>query len=415
MQVTRPAKAVETVRPIDSRTKVLCNCYALHRSLQAIVLTMKKIVPYFFVVMIIYCFYCCTATKKIFDNQITSSAGQVLNLDTMALKLDSLLSINSIKHGFVMYHALYQTSKVGGLKRTAADPPQTNFSLTDRFNPASVTKVITATAVLKILDNKKYSLDTTIAAFLPSTWIIDPSIRNITFRLLLQHRSGIVDTLVPSDSYAGLKQYVQTGVDATKIGQWLYSNCAFDLCRILIPYLNGYHDNASSNIDAETYSAFVKYMQDSIYTPLNIQNVQYTPFSNGQTLFYIFPPGTSNGTDFRNTSPGPGSAGVQLSLNELATFLFNLINSNLLLPEPQKQLMLSQDLGWDNAQQFFAPNPVPVRVHSKGGWLSLNSTQGLEAFMQFYENGLLIVAVYNGQDPHGLEKGIDSAYSQSWK
>ena len=333
----------------------------------------------------------------------------------MASKLDSNLSQNSIKFGFVLRHALYQTSRVGGLKRTSADPPETNFALTDRFNPASVTKVITATAVLKILDRMHYSLDTTITAFLPSTWIIHPSVRKITFRLLLQHKSGINDSHVPSDDYTGLRQYVQNGIDTSKIGQWLYSNYAFDLCRILIPYLNGYHDNASSNVDAETYSAFVKFMQDSIYTPLNIQNVRYTPALNFQTLFYVYPPGTTNGTDFKNTSPGPGSAGVQLSVNELSTFLFYLINANLLLAEPQKQLMLSEDLGWDNAQQYFTSYPSSVRLHSKGGWLSLDSTQGLESFMQYYENGLLIVAVYNGQDPHGLENGIDSAYRQSWK
>ena len=378
-------------------------------------LAMRKFAFYFFLVIINYYFLGCSASKKIFDNTITNSGGQVFNLDVFATKLDSILSINSIKHGFVIYHALYQTSKAGGLKRTAADPPQTNFALTDRFNPASVTKVITATAVLKIMDRKHYSLDTTIAAFLPSTWTIDPSIQKITFRLLLQHRSGIVDSLAPSDSYAGLKQYIQTGVHPNDVGKWLYSNYGFDLCRILIPYLNGYHDNPSSNIDVETYAAFEKYMQDSIFTPLNIQNVSYAPAINGQTLFYMYPPGNSNGTDFRNTSPGPGSAGVQLSLNELATFLFNLINSNILLSEPQKQMMLTQDLGWDNSQQYSAPSPDPVRLHSKGGWLSLDSIQGLEAFMQYYENGLLLVGVYNGQDPHGLENGINSAYTLSWK
>jgi CubicO group peptidase (beta-lactamase class C family) len=376
---------------------------------------MKKIALYFFVVLVMYCFYRCAATKKIFDNTIINSSGQVFNLDIFAGKLDSMLSINSIKHGFVIYHALYQTSRVGGLKRTAADPPQTNFSLTDRFNPASVTKVITATAVLKILNNKKYSLDTTIADFLPSAWTIAPSIRKITFRSILLHRSGIVDSLTPSDTYAGLKQYFQTGIHDTDFGKWLYSNYAFDLCRILIPYLNGYHDVPGSNIDADTYALFEKYMQDSLFTPLNIMNVSYQPAISGQTLFYLYPPGTSNGTDFRNTSPGPGSAGVQLSVNELGTFLFNLINSTILLSDSIKQLMLTQDLGWDNAQQWFASNPSPVRVHSKGGWLSLNSTQGLEAFMQYYENGLLLVGVYNGQDPHGLENGINAAYAQTWK
>src|SRR5215472_4574602 len=181
---------------------------------------MRKFILYSLLVITSYYFLGCAASKKIFDNTITNSSGQVFNLDIFATKLDSILSINSIKHGFVIYHSLYQTSKVGGLKRTAADPPQTNFALTDRFNPASVTKVITATAVLKIMDRKHYSLDTTIAAFLPSTWTIDPSIQKITFRLLLQHRSGIVDSLVPSDSYSGLKQYLQTGVHPNDVGKW---------------------------------------------------------------------------------------------------------------------------------------------------------------------------------------------------
>jgi CubicO group peptidase (beta-lactamase class C family) len=356
----------------------------------------------------------CTGAQQIFNNTITTGSHS-LNIDTLAANLAKGLSQNSIKYGFVLQYTLYQTSKVGGLKRTDADPPKTDFALTDRFNPASVTKVITATAVLKLLDRHKYSLDTTIAAFLPSTWTIHPTIRKITFRLLLGHRGGIIDSHFSSDDYPGFKQYIQTGIDTTVIGQYNYSNYAYDLCRILIPYLNGYHDNTSSNIDTDTYSLFVKYMQDSIYTPLNIQNVQYTPATANQTLFYTYPPGTTNGTDFRNTSPGPGSAGVQLSVNDLSTFLFNLINSNLLLAESQKQLMLSEDLGWDSGQKWYKTFPDSVRLHSKGGYLGLSGTQGLQLFMQYYENGLLLVAMFNGEDQHGLENAIDSAYANSWK
>jgi len=333
----------------------------------------------------------------------------------MAANLANGLSQHSIKYGFVLQYGLYQTSKAGGLKRTDADPPKTDFMLSYRFNPASVTKVITATAVLKLLDRNKYSLDTTIAAFLPSTWVTHPTIRKITFRMLLLHRGGFIDSLVPADNYTGLQQYVQSGIDTNNIGKYNYSNAAYDLCRILIPYLQGYHNNATSNIDAETYSLFVKYMQDSIYTPLNIQNVQYTPPVNYQTLFYSYPPGTSNGTDFRNSSPGPGSAGVQLSIKELSTFLFNLINSHLLLAEPQKQLMLQQDIGWDSGQQWFKTAPDSVRLHSKGGYLGLTATQGLQLFMQYYENGLLLVAMFNGEDQHGLENAINTAYANSWK
>lgn len=370
---------------------------------------MRKNIFHFSLILI---FAGCTASQQIF-NPVIHSGTHSLHIDTLGDNLSKELSKNSIKYGFVVRYGLYSSSGVAGLKRTDADPPKTDFALSDRFNPASVTKVITATAVLRLLDSNKYSLDTTIAAFLPSGWIIHPSIRKVTFRMLLGHRGAFVDSDVPSDNYSGFKQYIQTGIDTNKIGQYIYSNYAYDLCRILIAYLDGYHDNPSSDIDAETTARFVQYMQNNIYTPLGIQNVQYTPPLNLQTLFYVYPPGTTNGTDFRNTSPGPGSAGVQLSINDLSLFLFNLINSNLLLSEPQKHLMLSEDLGWDSGQKWFVTFPDSVRLHSKGGYLGLNSTQGLQLFMQYYENGLLLVAIYNGSDTIG--NAINSAYANSWK
>lgn len=353
----------------------------------------------------------CTASQQVVNPKVYSS-NKSLHVDTLAKNLADELSKNSIKYGLVIRYGLYSSSKFAGLKRTNADPPQTDFSLSDRFNPASVTKVITATGVLQLLEKHKYSIDTSIAAFLPSSWVIHPTIRAITFREILAHKSGFDDGMAGS-GYTGLKQYVQTGFDISKVGQWKYSNSAFDLCRILIAYLDGYRENAGSDIDTETMNRFVQYMQNNIYTPLNIQNVRYSPPLNFQTLFYVYPPGSTNGTDFRNHPANPGAAGVQLSVNELSLFLFNLINTTLLLSETQKKLMLDEDLGWDNEQKWYNSNPVQTRVHGKGGFLPLNTTQGLQLFMQYYENGLLLVVMYNGSE--SLGKALDVAYGKSWK
>ena len=344
---------------------------------------------------------------------IIYSSNKYLHIDTLAANLESELAKNSIKYGFVIRYNFFSNSKAAGLKRTDADPPKTDFTLRDRFNPASVTKVITATGVLQLLDKHKYSIDTTIADFLPAGWMVHSSIRKISFRQLLAHKSGFNDGLVPASGYAGLKQYIQTGVDTTEIGKWRYSNSAFDLCRILIAYLDGYHDSPSSNIDTETFDRFVQYMQNNIYTPLGIQNVRYTPPLNFQTLFYVFPAGNTNGTDFRNHTANPGAAGVQLSIDELSIFLFNLVHSAKLLSETQKKLMLDEDLGWDNQQKWFTTTPSAVQVHSKGGYLPLDSTQGLQLFMQYYENGLLVMVMYNGKE--SLGNAINTAYTNSWK
>ena len=77
--------------------------------------------------------------------------------------------------------------------------------------------------------------------------------------------------------------------------------------------------------------------------------------------------------------------------------------------------MLKDDIGWDSEQQWFKTFPDTVRLHSKGGYLGLNATQGLQLFMQYYENGLLLVDMFNGEDKHGLENSINSAYNNSWK
>ena len=369
---------------------------------------MKKSLGYFIIIL----FAGCKPVQQLVTPKIYSS-GKYLHIDTLAANLATGLSKNFIKYGFVIRYGFYSSSKVGGLKRTDADPPKTDFSLSDRFNPASVTKVITATGVLQLLDKHKYNIDTSIAAFLPSGWIVHPSIRKISFRQLLAHRGGFNDNMVTDTGYAGLKQYVQTGIDTTKIGQWLYSNSAYDLCRVLIAYLDGYRDTPASDVNAETLSRFVEYMQKNIYTPLGIENVRYSPPLNYQALFYVYPPGSAHGTDFRDHPSKPGAAGVQLSINELSTFLFNLVNTTLLLSQSQKKLMLDEDLGWDNSAIWKTSTPDVIRMHSKGGFLPLNSTQGLQLFMQYYENGLLIMVMYNGQE--SLGDAINAAYNNSWK
>ena len=370
---------------------------------------MKKNLCYFFIIILLAG---CKPLQQIATPKIYSS-GKYLHIDTLAAHLATELSKNFIKYGFIIRYGLNSSSRVEGLKRTDADAPKTDFALSDRFNPASVTKVITATGVLQLLDKHKYNIDTSIAGFLPAAWVIHPSIRKITFRELLAHRAGFNDANVTDTGYTGLQQYIQTGIDTAKIGQWLYSNSAFDLCRILIAYLDGYHDNSSSDINAETLDRFVQYMQNNIYTPLNIANVRYSPPLNYQTLFYVYPPGATHGTDFRDHPSKPGAAGVQLSINELSIFLFNLINNNLLLSASQKKLMLDEDLGWDNQQVWKTTFPDITRIHSKGGFLPLNNTQGLQLFMQYYENGLLIISMYNGEE--SLGNAIGAAYNNSWK
>jgi CubicO group peptidase (beta-lactamase class C family) len=81
---------------------------------------------------------------------------------------------------------------------------------------ASVSKVVTALAAIRILAKHNISLDAGIGGHLPSDWHLNPHVASITFRQLLSHRSGIKDYGNNSQDYATLKKFFTQSVDPTK-------------------------------------------------------------------------------------------------------------------------------------------------------------------------------------------------------
>lgn len=118
--------------------------------------------------------------------------------DSLSLKkfhdnLKKRLDGNCVGYGFVIsYNGFIQLpySNAGGKKRTAANPPATDFGLMDPINIASVSKEITAVAVIKAMAEKNVQLNDKIKTYLPAGWALGSNIDKITFRQLLVHTSG---------------------------------------------------------------------------------------------------------------------------------------------------------------------------------------------------------------------------------
>ena len=81
---------------------------------------------------------------------------------------------------------------------------------------ASVSKVVTALAAIRVLAKNNVSLDSGIGGHLPSDWTLDSHVSSITFRELLSHRSGIKDYGNNSQDYATLKAFFTQSVDHSK-------------------------------------------------------------------------------------------------------------------------------------------------------------------------------------------------------
>ena len=70
-------------------------------------------------------------------------------------------------------------------------PSQTGVELDSQFRIASVSKPLTATAILKLVEQGKVSLDNRVFDILPPTVpVTDPRIFEITVRQLLEHKGG---------------------------------------------------------------------------------------------------------------------------------------------------------------------------------------------------------------------------------
>jgi len=132
------------------------------------------------------------------------------------------------------------------------------------FLLASVSKPLTALAVMQLVENGQVALDEPVQRYLPEFQMRDASAaQQITVRQLLQHTSGLpltaCDTRIDADT---LEQYVaelQTVELAAPVGtQYNYCSGNYNVLGRMIEVVSG--------------QAFADYMQQHIFEPLAMQH-----------------------------------------------------------------------------------------------------------------------------------------------
>lgn len=114
-------------------------------------------------------------------------------------------------------------------------------SPTKQMNIASVTKTITAAAVLKAIQDKKavgypnLTIHSKVDPFLPTAWVRGPGVKELTFRELLSQYSGMKDN-GGGTKVEDLRQWIADGVTREK-GDFEYINCNIAIFRVILPYM----------------------------------------------------------------------------------------------------------------------------------------------------------------------------------
>lgn len=332
---------------------------------------------------------------------------QYLLLDTLSANLQRELDGKVVKYAFVLRHGLYSVSHAAGKQRTAADPPERDFTINQRYNPASVSKTITAVAVLQLLEKKGLSINSKISPYLPPSWTIPASFQKITFSELLSHTAGIRNDF--GNRNDDVKKTVQMGIDTSLIGVYEYKNVNFAICRLLVAYLAGYHSSPSAEPDEQVVSdSFRNNLQRNIFDYLGIKDVRFAPVKNYETLFYKSLSDPNKGYDLGDCTLLAGPLGIYLSTKEISDFLFDLDASTHLLSANMKQQMKDHLLGWDTMREMNGDS-----LWTKNGMLPIDSVSAYiwTAIMQF-QNGLEVTLVTNGGS--WVYTPIQNAYVKSW-
>nr|SPS05429.1 protein of unknown function [Candidatus Nitrotoga fabula] len=332
--------------------------------------------------------------------------GKTFSIDDYAANLKAQLDSKTCKYGFMVRYKSAMRAWAAGPKRTADNPPEQRFSVFHWFNPASVTKTITAVALLHVIHKKGLTIEEKIYKWLPKAWNIPDSFKTISVKELLHHTSGIRSGVL---TYDELKDMVEAGINLKDKKVPEYQNTNYALARIVVAYLNG-HKSSNADQASATAQNFIKYCQANIFDPLGIPGVEWKPDADDPTEFYPNPPGDSAGTSYGDWSLRPGSAGVHLSLAELSLFVAKLADTDVLLPQAIRTQMDNEGLGLGKH------GSGKGEYYSKGGYFPGRKNGGAElhSVIAKYTNGVQLALVYNG-DSATAQFDMEKAYNDAWK
>jgi CubicO group peptidase (beta-lactamase class C family) len=182
------------------------------------------------------------------------------------------------------------------------------------FGIGSVSKMLAAIAVMKLVDRGVVDLDTPVVNYIPEFRMASEGYQSITVRMLLNHSSGFpgtdyrnADIRSPAPGY--LDQVLQT-LAASRLKappgyMSVYCNDGFTITAALVEELTG--------------KSYVEFVEDEILEPLGMANTRYpfAAFADG-TYAKAYVNGVARPQEFLNTLAGGGAYSTAGDLARIA-------------------------------------------------------------------------------------------------
>jgi len=340
----------------------------------------------------------------------------MLNTTKLGDELENRFKNKCIGFEFVIsYKESYAANRCWGMARQNQDAPARIMTDNDQYNIASTSKPITGAALIKALAaNKNVSIDSKMYTFLPSHWITDPTVKEISFRDLLMHTSGFKSL---GNSYADLKKLIKQGINPGDHGKNNYENCNYAIMRLLIPAIisspviqipkdaSGIILTSNETIQAAQFAHFyMDYLQKKLFDATgNLPQLQCKPIAHNPALCYQFPKTSAHGGDFGDHTLECGSSGWNMSARQMSIFFRHLHYSDEILSSSLNDLMKKScyEIGTTTKN---------IGYYEKDGYYPGSENPGeLNSVMVGFGNGIIITGIVNSQGP-GIEQTVRDAF-----
>lgn len=326
----------------------------------------------------------------------------------------------------------------GGVAQRARDHVNENDvnvpvdqSPTKRMNIASVTKTITATAVLKAMQDKKavgypnLTINSSIEPFLPAPWVRGKGVKELTFKDLLSQYSGMNDNGGATDGKA-LQKWIADGVTREK-DDFKYINANIAIFRVILPYMLASEETRKSwnylaqydnvALNGAVSNDFRRIIRETVFEPMDIKDADFKPADPVPTLLY------NADNDAKGYAVGDwllsgGGGGWFLSAVDLARFLAHLRYDDKILNPKTRQTMNDFRLGWRPPKEYGTVIGKHGSYYAHGGGLTYKSggePVGMLSGIMDYGNGVQAALVINSLGSYGDKIQIlRDAFDNAW-
>lgn len=286
-----------------------------------------------------------------------------------------------------------------------------------RMHVASVSKLVTAMAMTKLLGERGISLDAPFAPYLPASWELGAGVSSLTFRQLLTHQSGLMtrQPFPPGDSsYPAMRSAIAAGASTSRTG---YQNLNYGLCRVLLPIVAGNVDRgavfapltlttgADDGLwDFVTIQAYVAYVERNVLAPSGVRGPTIAPLSD-DALAYTLPPGAGWESDSPRTLwYMTATSGWHFSADELLQIMATFRRGGTIVDPDAARRMLEAGVGIDASWSTAAG-----RMHAKNGYWEEPASGCEQALAMFLPGDMELVVLVNSRLAAGSSPSLQGA------